>query len=68
MGNMLGRTIKVDEKTLKKEFGFYACVLVEMDSSKGIPRKLWVKTKYGEFEQAVQIPKRPKFCNHCQVI
>ncbi|XP_026410376.1 uncharacterized protein LOC113305570 [Papaver somniferum] len=68
MGNALGRSIKVDETTVKREIGYYASVLVEMDMSKYIPRKIWVESMYGSFEQRVHIPKVPKFCIHCQVV
>ncbi|XP_026416712.1 uncharacterized protein LOC113312175 [Papaver somniferum] len=57
MGNSLGRSIKVDETTLKREIGYYASVLVEMDVSKFIPNKIRVESKYGSFEQRVHIPK-----------
>ncbi|XP_026417152.1 uncharacterized protein LOC113312630 [Papaver somniferum] len=68
MGNMIGRAIKVDETTLKKDIGYYASVLVEIDLAKFIPSKIWVESKYTKFEQAIHIPKLPKFCNHFQVI
>ncbi|XP_026419631.1 uncharacterized protein LOC113315585 [Papaver somniferum] len=53
MGNYLGRSIKVDETTLKREIGYYASVLVEMDMPKFIPNKIWGESKYGSFEQTV---------------
>ncbi|XP_026436579.1 uncharacterized protein LOC113334566 [Papaver somniferum] len=68
MGISLGRPIKVDEITLKKEAGYYTSVFVEIDLTKAIPSKIWVESKYGGFEQEVPIPKIPKFCNYCQVI
>ncbi|XP_026416756.1 uncharacterized protein LOC113312216 [Papaver somniferum] len=68
MGNSLGRSIRVDETTLKREIGYYASVLVEMDMSNYIPNKIWVESKYGSFEQRVHIPKVLKFCIHCQVV
>ncbi|XP_026378725.1 uncharacterized protein LOC113273179 [Papaver somniferum] len=64
----LGRAIKVDEVTLKKEIGYYASVLVEVDFAKFIPAKVIVEYKYGKFEQAIQISKKPKFCNHCSIV
>ncbi|XP_026399644.1 uncharacterized protein LOC113295530 [Papaver somniferum] len=66
MGNKLGRAIKVDEITLKREIGYYASVLV--DFAKYIPSKVVVEYKYGKFKQAVQILKKPKFCNHCLIV
>ncbi|XP_026400175.1 uncharacterized protein LOC113296052 [Papaver somniferum] len=68
MGNKVGRAIKVDENTLKRENGFYASVLVEVDLEKSIPSKISIESKYGKFEQSLQIPKLPKFCNHYTTI
>ncbi|XP_026416701.1 uncharacterized protein LOC113312162 [Papaver somniferum] len=68
MGNKLGRAVKVDEITLKREIGYYAGVLVEVDFSKYIPSKVVVEYKYGKFEQVVQLLKKPKFCNHCLIV
>ncbi|XP_026396235.1 uncharacterized protein LOC113290860 [Papaver somniferum] len=50
------------------EIGYYASVLVGIDLAKYIPSKIWVTSKYGRFEQALQIPKLPKLCNHCQAL
>ncbi|XP_026411021.1 uncharacterized protein LOC113306280 [Papaver somniferum] len=68
MGNKVGRAIKVDETALKRESGFYASVLVEVDMEKSITSKISIESKYGKFEKYIQIPKLPKFCNHCTVI
>ncbi|XP_026399023.1 uncharacterized protein LOC113294860 [Papaver somniferum] len=66
MGSILGRAIKVDKITLKRIVGYYACVLVEIDISKSIPNSIWVNSKYGKFEQPIQVPNKPKFCSHCK--
>ncbi|XP_026428972.1 uncharacterized protein LOC113324912 [Papaver somniferum] len=68
IGKALGRPVKVDETTLKKEARYYANILVEMDLAKQIPSKICVKSKYGIFGQAVNIPNRPKFCYHCKIV
>ncbi|XP_026383776.1 uncharacterized protein LOC113279290 [Papaver somniferum] len=60
----VGRAIKVDDTSLKREVGYYASVLVEVDLTNNIPNQVLVKTKYGSFEQEVQIPKIRSFCNH----
>lgn len=67
-GRALGRPVQTDETTLKKEISYYASVLIEIDLAKAIPDKIWVESKYGGFSQKVQIPKIPKFCNHCKVV
>ncbi|XP_026451073.1 uncharacterized protein LOC113351274 [Papaver somniferum] len=68
MGNKIGKEIKVDPTTLKKESGFYASVLIEIDLAKSIPSKILVELKYGKFEQVIQIPKLPRYCNHCKIV
>ncbi|XP_026398864.1 uncharacterized protein LOC113294701 [Papaver somniferum] len=68
LGERFGRAIKVDETTLKREVGYYASVLVEVDLSIYIPNQFLLKTKYGSFSQEVQIPQTPKFCNHYKVV
>ncbi|XP_026416499.1 uncharacterized protein LOC113311932 [Papaver somniferum] len=51
LGDAIGRDIKVDETSLKKEVGYYASVLVEVDLANTIPYHVEVKSKYGVFEQ-----------------
>ncbi|XP_026378686.1 uncharacterized protein LOC113273136 [Papaver somniferum] len=68
MGDAIGRAIKVDDTTLKREVGYYASVLVEVDLARTVPHQIVVNSKYGSFEQEVQIPKLPKFCSHCKVV
>ncbi|XP_026459989.1 uncharacterized protein LOC113360734 [Papaver somniferum] len=68
MGSKFGRANKVDEITLKREISYYASVLVEVDFAKFIPSKMVVEYKYGKFDQAMQILKKPIFCNHCFII
>ncbi|XP_026459716.1 uncharacterized protein LOC113360422 [Papaver somniferum] len=68
IGRSIGKPVRVDETTLKREAGYYARVLVEIDLTKFITSKVQVDTKYGIFEQVVQFTNLPKFCNHCSVI
>ncbi|XP_026383637.1 uncharacterized protein LOC113279146 [Papaver somniferum] len=68
MGSKLGRAIKVDEITLKREIGYYASVLGEIDLTKYIPSKVIVESKYGKFEHVIQLSKMPKFCHHCKIV
>ncbi|XP_026430948.1 uncharacterized protein LOC113328071 [Papaver somniferum] len=68
MGDAIGRAIKVGDTTLKREVGYYASVLVEVDLEINVPHQIVVNSKYGSFEQEVQIPKLPKFCSHCKVV
>ncbi|XP_026419801.1 uncharacterized protein LOC113315757 [Papaver somniferum] len=68
MGTAIRRSSRVDDTTLKKEIGYYASILVEVDLSKANPNKVWIESKYGKFEQAVRVYNVPKFCNHCKMI
>ncbi|XP_026383640.1 uncharacterized protein LOC113279150 [Papaver somniferum] len=55
MGSALGRPIRVDETTLKKEIGYYASILVEIDLTKAIPNKVWVESKYGTSQSEIPL-------------
>ncbi|XP_026416927.1 uncharacterized protein LOC113312392 [Papaver somniferum] len=66
MGKAIGRPIHVDNTTLKKEIGYYACILVEVDMKDIIPNK--VETKYCKFEQEIRVSALPKFCSKCQIV
>ncbi|XP_026378842.1 uncharacterized protein LOC113273316 [Papaver somniferum] len=68
IGKSFGRPIRIDETTMKKQAGFYASILVEIDLAKTIPNKVWVESKYGKFEQELCFVKLPKYCNHCKVV
>ncbi|XP_026428911.1 uncharacterized protein LOC113324841 [Papaver somniferum] len=52
LGDTFGRAIKVDETTLKKEVGYYASVLVEVDLANNIPNHVLVKSKLQKKENA----------------
>ncbi|KAL5725776.1 hypothetical protein ACHQM5_008882 [Ranunculus cassubicifolius] len=64
IGRALGYPIKVDEATIKKWYGFYALVLVDIELTKPIPEQILIEHADGEFWQDVVITKLPKFCNH----
>ncbi|XP_026378691.1 uncharacterized protein LOC113273140 [Papaver somniferum] len=68
IGKALGRPIKFDETTFKKEAGYYANILVEMDLAKEIPSKINVTSKYGTFDQLINIPNMPKFCYNSKIV
>ncbi|XP_026377632.1 uncharacterized protein LOC113271921 [Papaver somniferum] len=68
LGDRIGRAIKVDETTLQRKVGYYASVLVEIDLTQRIPNHIQIKSKYRTFEQEIQIPRIPKFCNHCKIV
>ncbi|XP_026459895.1 uncharacterized protein LOC113360619 [Papaver somniferum] len=68
LGDAIGKAIKVDDTTLKREIGYYASVLVEVDLAHIVPHRVLVKSKYGCFEQEIQISKIPSLCSHCKVV
>ncbi|XP_026400343.1 uncharacterized protein LOC113296240 [Papaver somniferum] len=70
MSATLGKPVKVDELTLKKTFGYYASVLVEIDFSKPIDKTVYVQSSWDPegYAQVVEIPKHPGFCEHCKVL
>lgn len=57
LGKSLGTLVGVDQRTIIKEYGYFANVLVSIDLSKHIPDKVNVKEEGGrEFVQNVEIP------------
>ncbi|KAL5727498.1 hypothetical protein ACHQM5_000687 [Ranunculus cassubicifolius] len=68
IGRALRYPIKVDEATVKKWYGFYALVMVDIDLTKPIPEQILVEHEDGEFWQDVVVTKLPKFCNHCKMV
>lgn len=69
LGKGLGTPIGVDQRTIDREYGYFANVLVEIDLSKPIPEGINVKEEDGkEFFQAIEIPRLPAYCNHCKTV
>ncbi|XP_026384019.1 uncharacterized protein LOC113279544 [Papaver somniferum] len=68
MGREIGRPIHVDATTLKKEIGYYASILVEIDLANVIPNKVVFESKYCNFEQETRVSKFPKFCSQCKIV
>ncbi|XP_026410465.1 uncharacterized protein LOC113305662 [Papaver somniferum] len=68
IGRALEEPIKIDDATLNYETGYYARMLINIDFSKKVPNKLWIKTKHGGFMQSVLLINPPKFCQHCKFV
>ncbi|KAL5709354.1 hypothetical protein ACHQM5_020054 [Ranunculus cassubicifolius] len=69
IGKGLGKPIGVDERTIKRDFGYFAYILIEIDLSKPIPSNITIKEEDGSsFVQEVEIPKMPQICSHCNGI
>ncbi|KAF9591381.1 hypothetical protein IFM89_004066 [Coptis chinensis] len=68
LGRAVGRPIHMDETTAKRELGYYASVLVDIDLSKSIPEKVWIESKTYNigFWQPIKLGKTPEFCSHCK--
>lgn len=65
----LGMPVGVDQRTLDREYGYFASVLVDIDLAKHVPDRVNVKEEDGtEFTQTVEIPKLPAYCNHCKMV
>ncbi|KAF9617909.1 hypothetical protein IFM89_039128 [Coptis chinensis] len=62
-------TAKTSEQEKRRDFGFYASVLIEIDLAKPIPQQFEVEEEEGKtFLQDVDVGKLPKFCPHCKVV
>lgn len=69
LGKGLGTPIGVDQRTISREYGYFANVLVDIDLSKPVRDGINVKEEGGrEFFQPVEISKLPAYCNHCKTV
>ncbi|KAL5717480.1 hypothetical protein ACHQM5_010472 [Ranunculus cassubicifolius] len=70
MAKTVGTPIHVDRNTARRDNGFYASVLVDVDLSKRPPEKILVEVedKNLEFWQIIQFGKIPDMCNNCKVV
>ncbi|KAI3849088.1 hypothetical protein MKW98_029013, partial [Papaver atlanticum] len=68
IGKSFGTPIVVDERTLKLEYGYFASVLIDIDFSKHIPERIFLKVGGKQFWQYIDIHKYPKFCSKCNII
>ncbi|XP_026420110.1 uncharacterized protein LOC113316099 [Papaver somniferum] len=67
LGKNLGNPIMVDKKTLNRDYGCYATVLVDIDFVKTVPDSIHVTVGGRSFEQFVELQKIPKFFSHCKI-
>lgn len=57
IGKAIGTPIGVDKRTLDREFGYFANILVDVDMSKPIPTKVKINEDGGrQFEQILEMP------------
>ncbi|CAI0382193.1 unnamed protein product [Linum tenue] len=61
LGNLIGRTIKIDYHTEHLERGKFARIAIELDMTKPLPTRIWLDN----FWQAVLYENLPTICYHC---
>lgn len=61
----VGMPLRIDDKTLKKELGIYARILVDIDFARDLPEKILVQHNDNEFFVNVEYECLPMFCKHC---
>ncbi|CAL1354772.1 unnamed protein product [Linum trigynum] len=61
LGNLIGRTIKLDYHTEKLERGKFARIAIELDMTKPLPTKIWLDN----FWQQVMYENLPTICYEC---
>ncbi|KAM7509735.1 hypothetical protein LguiB_008610 [Lonicera macranthoides] len=68
MANVIGNPVTIDPHTLKKEFGHYCRVEVDVDLKSELPNSILVEREGFNFEIEVSYERIPDFCSHCSVI
>ncbi|KAF6172691.1 hypothetical protein GIB67_042014 [Kingdonia uniflora] len=68
LGKTLGTPIHLDHSTMNKVCGYNACVLVDIDLSKSIPKKVLIEVEGEIINQEVILHMIPKYCGHCSNI
>lgn len=69
IGKGLGNPIAVDPKTLSREMGYFAAILVDIDYSKPLVKELELEDEEGTvFVQKIVYPWPVKFCKFCGII
>ncbi|KAL5708551.1 hypothetical protein ACHQM5_019337 [Ranunculus cassubicifolius] len=65
IGKGLGTPVGVDQRTIDRDYGYFANVLVDIDISKPVSSVVNVQEEDGGyFTQDVYIPRLPQLCNH----
>ncbi|KAL5704903.1 hypothetical protein ACHQM5_023265 [Ranunculus cassubicifolius] len=70
MARTIGNPIHVDKNTLKRDNGFYASVLVDVNLANAVPEKNLVEVEDSDiqFWQEIQLGKVPDLCSNCKVV
>lgn len=64
----IGTPLRIDKKTLDKELGLYARILVDVDFAKEIPEQILIQRKDFEFFVYIEYERCPSFCKQCGVV
>ncbi|CAI0430402.1 unnamed protein product, partial [Linum tenue] len=61
LGNLIGRTIKLDYHTEHRQRGKFARIAVELDMTKPLPTRIWLD----DFWQVILYENLPTICYEC---
>lgn len=64
----MGTPISLDAPTRNRAFGYYACILVDIDLSKRVFDEILVEREGFAIKVEVQYERHPLFGHHCNVI
>lgn len=68
IASAVGTPLLLDNATIKRTFGHYARILVDMDFSRKIFHEITVEREGYAFNVEVAYEWLPDFCTHCQII
>lgn len=64
----VGIPLQIDRKTITKEFGLYARILVDVDLARELTEQILVTRRNFEFFVSIEYEKCPRYCHGCGVI
>lgn len=65
---VIGEPLKIDDKTLRKELGSFARVLVDVDFTKNLPEEILIQREWFEFMTYLEYENLPAFCLQCMAV
>ena len=68
IASAVGTPLVLDNATLKRLFGHYARILVDIDFSKRIFHEIIVEREGASYPVEVVYERIPDFCSHCQTL
>lgn len=64
----IGEPLKIDGKTIRKELGTYARILIDVDLSKPLVEEILVQRERFEFLTYMEYENLPEFCRNCAAV